>query len=361
MSDPYDNADRVVDLGKARAARHAQHAAQDASGQVVPGEVLDYTDDLADQPDHGGPVKHGELVTAAESSLVDAAVHAAADVVQAARRDRPRHPILPSWVSDPATAKAAVRWAVGYYAHCAAFHTVRLPAYWARLAARSPRGLGRVLAAVARWAVEAEHRETRHAVAKAADPHTYLRLKEQRRKEAGCRAAVVAGGLLVIVVAGFMVAAASLATQVATFVATTTLLGLVGRGQGTRITGRSVNTVEVPRLTADLIISALSTLGLGSINAAMRQHGDRAVGFPGPITRDGPGWRADIDLPGGATAGEVIDRRSKLASGLRRPLGCVWPEAAPEVHEGRLVLWVGDRPLSAAKAAPWPLAKAGCV
>jgi len=355
MSDPYDNADRVVDLSKARAARDAQNAAQ----EVVAGEVLDFTDDLAGQPDPARP--GAELVTAAESSLVDAAVHAAADVVKAARRDRPRHPILPSWVTDPATAKAAVQWAVGYYAHCTAFHTVRLPLYWGQLAARSPRGTGRVLAAVARWAVEAEHREVRHNVAKAADPHTYLRLKEQRRKETGGRAAIVAGGLLAVAILLAVLTAAPLATRVAAFVAITAVLGLVGRGEGTRITGRSVNAAEVPRLTADLIISALSTLGLGSINAAMRQHGDRAVGFPGPITRDGPGWRADIDLPGGATAGEVIDRRSKLASGLRRPLGCVWPEAAPEVHEGRLVMWIGDKPLSASKPTVWPLAKAGKV
>jgi S-DNA-T family DNA segregation ATPase FtsK/SpoIIIE len=37
----------------------------------------------------------------------------------------------------------------------------------------------------------------------------------------------------------------------------------------------------------------------------------------------------------------------------------VWPEPDADAHAGRLVLWVGDKPLSATKAIAWPLAKAG--
>jgi S-DNA-T family DNA segregation ATPase FtsK/SpoIIIE len=59
------------------------------------------------------------------------------------------------------------------------------------------------------------------------------------------------------------------------------------------------------------------------------------------------------------TAVDVIQRRGALASGLRRPLGCVWPEPAADAHTGRLVLWVGDQDMSQAKPAPWPLAKHG--
>ena len=83
--------------------------------------------------------------------------------------------------------------------------------------------------------------------------------------------------------------------------------------------------------------------------------------FPAPITRDGPGFRADIDLPPGVTAGDVIERRDRLASGLRRPEGCVWPEADPDTHAGRLILWVGDKPMSKTKPVAWPLLKTGTV
>jgi DNA segregation ATPase FtsK/SpoIIIE, S-DNA-T family len=54
----------------------------------------------------------------------------------------------------------------------------------------------------------------------------------------------------------------------------------------------------------------------------------------------------------------VADRRARLASALRRPLGCVWPDADPTEHEGRLVLWVGDRDLSKTGLVKWTLAGA---
>jgi S-DNA-T family DNA segregation ATPase FtsK/SpoIIIE len=51
----------------------------------------------------------------------------------------------------------------------------------------------------------------------------------------------------------------------------------------------------------------------------------------------------------------------ELASGLGRPLGCVWPEANAEVHPGRLILWVGDQDMATTRQPPWPLAKTGAV
>ena len=61
------------------------------------------------------------------------------------------------------------------------------------------------------------------------------------------------------------------------------------------------------------------------------------------------------------TAGDVIERRDRLASGLRRPLGAVWPEADHDTHAGRLILWVGDRPMAKTKPVAWPLLKTGTV
>ena len=78
--------------------------------------------------------------------------------------------------------------------------------------------------------------------------------------------------------------------------------------------------------------------------------------FPSPVREDGPGWRAEVDLPYGVTATQVIERREQLASGLRRPLGAVWPEPVTSEHAGRLELWVGRADISKARPAPWPLA-----
>jgi S-DNA-T family DNA segregation ATPase FtsK/SpoIIIE len=121
-----------------------------------------------------------------------------------------------------------------------------------------------------------------------------------------------------------------------------------------------VVTHKVPKLTDDMVVRALGALGVAEINKAIAKGGS-GISFPAPITRDGPGFRADVDLPFGVTAVDIIERRDRVASGLRRPLGCVWPEPAHDQHAGRLVLWVGDRDMSQAKAAPWPLAKRGAA
>jgi DNA segregation ATPase FtsK/SpoIIIE, S-DNA-T family len=68
---------------------------------------------------------------------------------------------------------------------------------------------------------------------------------------------------------------------------------------------------------------------------------------------------AEVDLLHGVTAAMVIDRREQLASGLRRPLGSVWPEPVTSEHAGRLELWVGRQDVAKSKQAPWPLARGG--
>ena len=80
----------------------------------------------------------------------------------------------------------------------------------------------------------------------------------------------------------------------------------------------------------------------------------------GPM-RDGPGWLWRGDLPHGVTAGAVSEKREELASGLRRPLGCVWPETDHKRHPGALNLYVGDEDMTTAEQPPWPLAKRGAV
>jgi DNA segregation ATPase FtsK/SpoIIIE, S-DNA-T family len=39
----------------------------------------------------------------------------------------------------------------------------------------------------------------------------------------------------------------------------------------------------------------------------------------------------------------------------------VWPEGNPQVHPGRLILWVGDQDMAKTRQSPWPLAKTGAV
>jgi S-DNA-T family DNA segregation ATPase FtsK/SpoIIIE len=331
---------------------------------------------------------------------------------------RGRRPLVPKWLRDPATARSAARWWVADLVHALAFHALRAPVYYLRLSALAPVGVLRLFAVWWTWALDVPGREVHRAVTAGVvgsrravlgaggvassvvgaassaiggtvvdlaarrgwgagpDPavgmagrleaETYLRVSAQHRNAVRGRlaaSAVVAGvtaPLLAVLVAGLSTSDRAVVAAVAL-----PLLGMAGRRPDQPIASRATDSSSVPRLTSDLILTALGSLGIAELNKNLKPTAGGAalsaagVRFPGPITRDGPGWRADVDLPPGVTAGDVIERRDRLASGLRRPLGCVWPEVDPDVHAGRLVLWVGDRPLAEGKPVAWPLTRTG--
>ena len=114
-------------------------------------------------------------------------------------------------------------------------------------------------------------------------------------------------------------------------------------------------TVQAP--SQDVITRALGSLGIAGIDRWIRDG--HALVFPSPVREDGPGWRAEVNLPYGVTAAMVTERREQLASGLRRPLGAVWPEPVTSEHAGRLELWVGRQDVAKSKQGPWPLGRGG--
>jgi S-DNA-T family DNA segregation ATPase FtsK/SpoIIIE len=271
-----------------------------------------------------------------------------------------RRPIVPAWARSRAELAEVCHWAVGFAAHTSGYHLAHSPVYAGRLAARAPRGSARVLAGWLRWLFDLEGEPVRAATVRAQDADAYLKLARQRDRRVRWRATVsvlllAALGLvgMVLLLAPPLLRWAALLAMVATF-------GVAGRPADRPLLDRAVVVPKAPRLTSEMVVRALGVLGLAGINQALGKD-PKAVGFVAPITRDGPGWRADIDLPPGVTVGEVADRRDKLASGLGRPLGCVWPEGNAEVHPGRLVLWVGDQDLAKARQPAWPLAKVGAT
>jgi len=143
------------------------------------------------------------------------------------------------------------------------------------------------------------------------------------------------------------------------------LLGLVavvalaraGRPAGKPIVAPAVLPAAVQPPSQDVITRALGSLGIAGIDRWLRE--ERPLVFPAPVREDGPGWRAEIDLPFGVTAEMVIERREQLSSGLHRPLGAVWPEPVTHEHAGRLELWVGRADVAKSRQAPWPLLRGG--
>jgi S-DNA-T family DNA segregation ATPase FtsK/SpoIIIE len=310
-----------------------------------------------------------EVTEAAEGEeipvLVEGEVLAVRDdsTTVAQRAATPRREVLPGWATSWESAKASAVQVTSYYSHLAAYHGLRVPLYYGKLSARSPLGAGRVVGATWGWITDAADKENRMAVRGSnLDAGSYLRLKEDHRRQVAARTAMtIAAAAVLAGLVGAVLLAAPTLVQLVLAGAGLAGLGILGRNPDKPITGRAVDATTEPRLTSDLIVDALGTLGLGELNKALTKHGSKAIAFVSPIVRDGAGWRAEIDLPGGVTASEVIDRRDKLASGLRRSLGKVWPEADSEVHSGRLVLYVADKALSQAKPTPWPLATAGKV
>jgi S-DNA-T family DNA segregation ATPase FtsK/SpoIIIE len=272
-----------------------------------------------------------------------------------------RRPIIAPWLRDRSEARATVRWAVGYAGHVTGYHAARIPLYSLRLAMRSPLGLFRVVVGTWRWTYDIESRPLRtHAIDRNKD-EMYLKLMAERNDRVRARMFTTGAGVVGTGLAAAAVSAAGGLTQTIVLAAMVAVLGWIGTPKDKRILDTAVTATKAPKLTSEVVVRALASLGIAEINRALGKGGE-GIAFPAPITRDGPGWRSDIDLPHGVTADAIMEKRKELASGLRRPIGCVWPEAGEEEeHAGRLVLWVGDRPMAKAKQPAWPLAKSGKV
>src|SRR6266545_2957979 len=271
-----------------------------------------------------------------------------------------RRPIVPAWARSRAELAEVCHWAVGFAAHTSGYHLARSPVYAGRLAARAPRGSARVLAGWLRWLFDLEAEPVRAATVRAQDAEAYLKLARQRDRRVRWRATVSTGLLAALGLAGMVLLLAPPLLRWAALVAMVATFGAAGRPADRPLLDRAVVVPKAPRLTSEMVVRALGVLGLAGINQALGKDA-KAIEFVAPVTRDGPGWRAEVNLPPGVTVTEVIDRRDKLASGLARPLGCVWPEGNTEVHPGRLVLWVGDQDMAKARQGAWPLAKSGAV
>ncbi|MGB3440824.1 MAG: cell division protein FtsK [Actinophytocola sp.] len=277
-------------------------------------------------------------------------------------RTQDRQPIVPPYLRSLPEAKQAATWVGKHYAHKTGYHFARSPLYALRLAVRSPRGLLLLLAATGRYVTDAEGRPARAETATADKAELYLKLSQQRDRRVVLR--WVQLGLLASVGLVLLLVLPNVLPGWVIWACGVLAVGLLGKLGSTKdnpvVASRAVMASKVQKLTSDNVVHALSVLGIAGINQALAKNPD-AIGFTAPIQRDGPGWRADVDLPPGVTVAEVIERRPKLASGLGRPLGCVWPEGNAEVHPGRMVLWVGDEDMSKSRQPVWPLRKTGTV
>jgi S-DNA-T family DNA segregation ATPase FtsK/SpoIIIE len=272
--------------------------------------------------------------------------------------DRQRRPLIPAHWSSWDNAKRHVALRSGWYAYWSAYHALCSPAYFARALGFAVWGVIAVLRRViAWWHIPATGALEREAAANGL-LNDHLRIHKAAKETRKARGTILALCLAVLAAAVVaMVAFAPWWGWAAAAVVLFVAFALAGRPQGKTITTKAQLPAQVQPPDRDVVVRALGAVGIAEINKAI------AAGafppFPAPVREDGPGWRAEIDLPYGVTATQVIDRREQLASGLRRPLGAVWPEPVTHEHAGRLDLWVGRADVSKAKPPAWPLLRAG--
>ncbi|MBT2425241.1 cell division protein FtsK [Streptomyces sp. ISL-112] len=273
-----------------------------------------------------------------------------------------RRPILAPWLKNKPDFLATTKHAGANAGYAALFHGVRLPVYSLRLSLMAPRGACRFIADTNRWVWDREAAPLREAAVRAEDAAEYMTLSRLRANRVRLR------GLVTIVAAVFgagfalwlyVMAPAFLA---AFAVGGVLLCGLAGQEKDAPVIGPAVLKTEVQKMTGSIVLRGLDAIGNSRISAAIKKGGDmNGMRFVSEIVRDGPGYRADLDLPYGVTPDDIMEARSPLASGLRRKLGCVWPSPDPDEHEGRLILWVGDKPMNETTKPAWPLLKDGQV
>ncbi|MFF7170449.1 FtsK/SpoIIIE domain-containing protein [Streptomyces pseudovenezuelae] len=336
----------VVDLDKARTARgESPDPSPDRSANS---ERHQSSDSDPTESGNGRPTPVDSSVpTVSGPGLVDRI------------KNSKRLDVFPAWTKSRAEFMEALGWLAGHVGHTAAYHAVRVPfVYVPKLVWRSPRGALNILGRIGRWAVDGEGEALRQYTATNEQVDEYLKLSRQRDRRVRLRAILtILGAVFALGLGLFLVFGAQPLTQGIAVTVAVLGCGLAGAPADAPLATRAVIKTEVQKLTSDIVVKAMASIGIGQIASAVAK-GQDGIRFVAPITREGPGWRADIDLPLGVTVADVADRRARLASGLRRPLGCVWPDADPNEHEGRLILWVGDRDLSKTGLVKWQLANA---
>ncbi|MFJ8154829.1 FtsK/SpoIIIE domain-containing protein [Streptomyces sp. NPDC094468] len=270
---------------------------------------------------------------------------------QAYLQDAP--PVVPPALRRWDAFKDTVRWAASYYGHVTSFHSLRAPVYLGRLLLRSPRGTGRLLIRWGKWVADTEARPVTAKAAVTADIEAWMALsKEHSRRVRPRRIA----SLVVATTTGISTLTAAFLVPgwtMAAAVAAAALTGAAGKRGDQPLVTRYVAKNVLRRLDSTEVFDALAAIGVEG------KRGRKGVEFASEVMRDGPGWRAEVDLPPGVEATAVLEKRAALAAAMRRPISTVWPEADRTAHPGRLVLWVAQRDPAKAGRKLWPLMKQG--
>ncbi len=275
-----------------------------------------------------------------------------------------RRPIVPGWARSRANFTAETKRLSTHAWYATRYHGVRLitGAYAFGLLRYAPAGAARFARGTRSLVWDGEAAPLRAVAVANEDFDEYRQLRRLQRDRVrlrgllaavACVLGIALAFTLYVVGPGWLYLAAGLCVLA---------LGWFGQPKDAPVIGPAVLRTEVEKLTHSIVLRGLNAIGNSKITAAIRKGGEMdGMRFTHEISRDGPGYLAELDLPYGVTPDDVMEERKALASGLRRKLGCVWPSGDEHEHEGHLKLFVADRPMNETKRPAWPLAKDGQV
>ena len=270
-------------------------------------------------------------------------------------------PIVPEHLRSKQGIAKAARWHMRRARHHTLYHGVRSPGRIALTLGWAVVGLTRVTFSQLNWWWLSEGTYLRHQAIAAGDAQKWMALSRHSREVRLVRGLVLLGEVVFLVVGGTVITVFWPLAWLPIGLIGVPLLAWIGRPEDRPILTSATVPVAVERLSVEVIVRALGALGIGEMNKALREDPAKAiVTLDGPM-RDGPGWLWRGDLPHGVTAAMVAEKREEMSSGLRRPLGCVWPEVDHKRHAGALNLFVGDEDMVTIEQPPWTLAKRGVV
>ena len=270
-------------------------------------------------------------------------------------------PIIPGHLRTWAGIRKAASWRAKRYRHHVLYHLAMSPKRMVLAVVWAPVGAARLVHAQLAWWWVSEQGYLRQEAIAANDARTWYQLHHHVREVRLVRGIALGAEAAALTLGCAVLTAVAPLAWVPVAVVVVPVLAWIGRPADKPIVDSAVVPVTYEHLTREAIVRALSGLGIGEMNKALREYPDTAVVLIDPVHRDGPGWLARLDLPYGVTAGQVSEKREHLASGLRRPLGCVWPETDHKRHPGALNLFVADEDMTTAEQPAWPLARRGAA
>jgi S-DNA-T family DNA segregation ATPase FtsK/SpoIIIE len=260
-----------------------------------------------------------------------------------------RRPIVPASLRTKAGRQALASAAVGMATHGALWHLSRTPVYLGKVALFAPWGLLRLMARQLKWALHPELSTMLRDAAKSRELDRGESLAVRTAKARQARFALLGVELVAVLAVSLLLAyAAPWWAPWAVGTALVPLLAWVGNTSEKGIIEHAWNPSKYVRLTAELTRQALMAARVGIKDAAQ-------IKFNREIYRDGPGYTAQVSLPVGVIAADVIENRPYLAAGFQLPEAQVWPEPVKGAHPGVLAVWVADRPVDRMPQLKTPL------